>query len=150
MLFRSEAGTAVTTADLDAWERRTGVTIESGDVVFVRTGRWALRAAAGPWDIGSRASGLHASTAPWLKARDIAILGGDGANDVVPSGIPDLEFPLHQLLLVAMGTPMFDQCDLEALSVAARERNRWTFLLTAAPLRLSGGTGAALNLTATF
>lgn len=145
-----EAGTAIMPADLDAFERRTGVRIKAGDVVFVRTGRWALRAAKGPWDIGTRASGLHASTAKWLKARDVAILGGDGANDVVPSGIPDAEFPLHQLLLVAMGTPMFDQCDLEAVSVAARTRNRWTFLFTAAPLRLSGGTGTALNLTATF
>ena len=145
-----EAGTAVTTADLEAWEQKTGVEIQSGDVVFVRTGRWALRAARGPWDISTRASGLHASTARWLKTRDIAILGGDGANDVVPSGITDVDFPLHQLLLVAMGTPMFDQCDLEALSVAAQARNRWTFLLSAAPLRLSGGTGAPLNLIATF
>ncbi len=45
------------------------------------------------------------------------------------------------LLLVAMGAPMFDQRELEPLAVAAAARNRWTFLLTVAPLRASGGTG---------
>jgi hypothetical protein len=78
------------------------------------------------------------------------MLGGDAASDMLPSGITGVDFPIHQLLLVAMGTPMFDQCDLEAVSTAAIARNRWTFLVTAAPLRVSGGTGGALNLTATF
>ena len=62
----------------------------------------------------------------------------------------ELDFPVHQLLLVAMGTPMFDQCDLEELSKAAAERKRWTFLFTAAPLRVTGGTGAPINPIATF
>ena len=145
-----EPGTLIYPEDLEAWEKMAGVRIAAGDVVFVRTGRWAYRAAKGPWDISTKAAGLHASVAPWLKARDIAILGGDGANDAVPSGIEGADFPLHQLLLVAMGTPMFDQCDLEAVAAAANARNRSTFLLTAAPLRVKGGTGAALNLTATF
>lgn len=145
-----EPSTAIYPEDLDAWEKRTGVRVGSGDVVFVRTGRWARRAAVGPWDIASASAGLHASTARWLKSRDIAMLGGDAASDVLPSGIQDVAFPVHQLLLVAMGTPMFDQCDLEAVSAAAAARGRWTFLLTAAPLRIAGGTGAALNLIATF
>jgi hypothetical protein len=59
-------------------------------------------------------------------------------------------FPLHQLLLVAMGTPMFDNCDLEALAQAAATRRRWTFLLTAAPLVVPGGTGSPLNPVAIF
>lgn len=145
-----EPSTAIYAEDLDAWEARTGVRIGSGDVVFVRTGRWARRQAAGAWNISAASAGLHASTASWFRTRDIAMLGGDAASDVLPSGIPDVAFPLHQLLLVAMGTPMFDQCDLEAVAAAADARNRWTFLLTAAPLRLVGGTGAAINLTATF
>jgi len=145
-----EPGALIYPEDLDAWEKMSGVRIGAGDVVFVRTGRWAYRAAKGPWDISLKAAGVHASAAPWFKSRDIAILGSDGANDAVPSGINGVDFPLHQLLLVAMGTPMFDQCDLEAVAAAAAARNRTTFLLTAAPLRINGGTGAALNMTATF
>jgi kynurenine formamidase len=145
-----EATDVIYPEELDAWEKKTGVHIQSGDAVFIRTGRWALRAAKGPWDIAAHSAGLYASCARWFKQRDIAILGGDTANDVLPSRIDGVTFPLHQLLLVAMGTPMFDQCDLEPLAKAAATRNRWTFLLTAAPLRAAGGTGSPLNPIATF
>jgi hypothetical protein len=58
--------------------------------------------------------------------------------------------PMHQLLLVAMGTPIFDNCDLEALGDAAAKRNRWIFLVSAAPIPVNGGTGSPLNPIATF
>jgi kynurenine formamidase len=137
-------------ADLDAWEKKTRVRIESGDAVFIRTGRWARRAAKGPWDMAAHSAGLSALCARWFKQRDIAILGGDASSDVLPSGIAGVTFPIHQLVLQAMGTPMFDQCDLEELAKAAAARNRWTFLLTAAPLRVVGGTGSPINPIATF
>jgi kynurenine formamidase len=145
-----DGSAAIYPEDLDAWEKKTGAHIESGDVVFIRTGRWARRADKGPWDVGVESAGLYASTARWFKQRDIAILGGDGSLDVLPSGIPGVEFPIHKLLIVAMGTPMFDQCDLEDVARAAASRNRWTFLLTAAPLRVPGGTGSPINIIATF
>ena len=137
-------------ADFDAWEKKTGVRIRSGDAVFVRTGRWAYRAAKGPWDIGARAAGLSALCARWLKQRDVAILGSDSSHDASPSGIPGVSYPVHQLLIVAMGMPLFDQCDLEELAKAAAARHRWTFLFTAAPVRVSGGTGGPINPIATF
>ena len=137
-------------ADLDAWEKKTGVHIESGDAVFIRTGRWASRAAKGPWDLAAHSPGLSALCARWLKQRDIAILGGDASSDALPSGIAGVTFPVHQLVMAAMGTPMFDQCDLEELAKAAVARNRWTFLMTAAPLRVVGGTGSPINPIATF
>jgi len=34
-----------------------------------------LRAAKGPWPQAREAAGLHASVMPWLKKRDIALLG---------------------------------------------------------------------------
>lgn len=36
-----EPGTAVFVEDLEAWERKAGVTVSSGDAIFLRTGRWA-------------------------------------------------------------------------------------------------------------
>ena len=44
-----EPGTPIYPADLDAWEQQAGITVESGNIVFVRNGRWARRAAVGPW-----------------------------------------------------------------------------------------------------
>jgi kynurenine formamidase len=144
-----QPGEAVYPEDLDAWEKKFGVKIESGDVVFIRTGRWALRAAKGPWDT-SKVAGLYATCAKWLKDRNVAMVGSDSDIDVMPSGVQGVVQPMHQLLLVAMGTPIFDNCDLEALSDAAAKRNRWTFLITAAPVPVNGGTGSPLNPIATF
>lgn len=145
-----EPETAIYPEDLDAWEKKAGVKIGSGDIVFIRTGRWARRAAKGPWDAGGHSAGLYASCARWLKQRDVAMVGSDAATDVMPSKIPGVVQPMHQLLLIAMGTPIFDNCDLEAVSKAAAERKRWEFLLTAAPLAATYGTGSPLNPIATF
>jgi kynurenine formamidase len=145
-----EPGTAIYAADLEAWEAKTGVRVSSGDVVFVRTGRWARRAAVGPWDAAGSSAGLHPSVAKWLKKRDVAMLGGDGANDVTPSGIEGQSYPLHRLAIVGLGVHIFDNCDLEALSEAAAQRDRWEFLLTVAPIPVRGGTGSPVNPIATF
>ncbi len=78
------------------------------------------------------------------------MLGSDAASDAMPSRVEDVLQPVHQLMLVAMGTPIFDTCDLEALSVAANQRRRWEFLITAAPVPVTNGTGSPLNPVATF
>jgi kynurenine formamidase len=145
-----EPRTAIMPADLDAWEKQAGITVGSGDIVFFRTGRWARRAKVGPWDIGTESAGLHPSVARWLKARDVAIVGWDGHGEVFPAPVKGVDFPIHQLLLIAMGTPLFDNCDLEGLAEAAGSRKRWTFLLTASPLAVPHGTGSPLNPIAVF
>src|SRR5207248_2101916 len=126
-----EPGTPIYPEDLEAWEKRAGVKVGSGDVIFIRTGRWARRAEKGPWDISKNSAGLYASCMKWLKARDVAMLGSDAASDVMPSRVEGVEQPIHQLMLIALGTPIFDNCDLEALSEATNQRRRWEFLLTA-------------------
>ena len=145
-----EPGTPIYPEDLEAWEKKAGLKLSPGDAVFIRTGRWARRAEKGPWNVGASAAGLHASSAKWLKSRDVALLGSDAASDVSPSGIEGMALPIHQLALVAMGVNIFDNCDLEALSEAAAKRKRWDFLLTAAPIPLTGGTGSPLNPIASF
>ena len=146
-----EPGTPVYPEDLDAWVKRANVTVRSGDVVFIRTGRWARRDLVGPWDAMTEGlAGLHGSCAKWLKQRDIAMLGSDAAADVMPSGIEGSAVPVHLLMLHAMGVPLFDNCDLEAVAKQADQLERWEFLLTASPLVVEGGTGSPLNPIATF
>ena len=145
-----EPSTPVYPEDLEAWEKKAGVKIGSGDIVFLRTGRWARRAAKGPWDASAHSAGFYASCAKWLKNRDVAMVGSDAASDVMPSMVEGVAQPIHQLFLIAMGTPIFDNCDLEAISKAAAQRKRWEFLLTASPIPVTGGTGSPLNPIATF
>ena len=143
-----EPGTPIYPEDLAAWEQESGVKVEPGDVVFIYTGRWKRRDAQEPW--AGTFAGLHASAAKWLHERDIAMLGSDSAGDVMPSGVEGVRQPIHQMILVAMGTPIFDNCDLEALAAECRRRNRWEFMLTAAPIPVGQGTGSPLNPIATF
>jgi kynurenine formamidase len=145
-----ELSTPVYPADLDAWEKKAGVKVGSGDIVFVRTGRWARRAEKGPWNTEVAAAGMHPTCARWFRQRDVAMVGSDTHGELMPSPVPGVAFPIHQLLLIAMGTPLFDNCDLEPLSQAAAARHRWEFLLTAAPLAVPKGTGSPLNPIATF
>ncbi len=144
------AGTAITADDLEAWEKESGVTITSGDVLLIRTGRWTQVAREGQWNFLEKAAGAHASLAAWLKSRDVAVIGCDGVSDVMPSGVEGLVNPLHELVIVGLGMPILDNLDLEAVAEAAAERGRSTFLFVGAPLRVPGGTGSPLNPLAVF
>ena len=145
-----DPGTPIYMEDLEAWEEMAGVTVRPGDAVFVRTGRWARRADVGPWAVAEQAAGLHASTMPWVKARDASFLGSDAVSDLIPSQIEGVRLPVHLLTIVAMGVNLFDNQDLEALAETAARLNRWEFMLVAAPLAVEGGTGSPLNALAIF
>ena len=73
------------------------------------------------------------------------MLGSDGVSDLLPSPVGGVVQPIHQLTLVALRVRLFDNCELEALSKAAGERKRWTFLLTADAIGDSWGNGFALE-----
>ena len=145
-----EPGTPIYVEDLDAWEEMAGVTVRPGDAVFIRTGRWARRAEVGPWTISENAAGLHASTMPWFKSRDVSFMGSDAALDVVPSLVDGVRLPVHLLTIVAMGVDLFDNQDLEALAETAASLNRWEFTLAAGPLAVETGTGSPINALAIF
>jgi kynurenine formamidase len=144
-----EPGTRIYPEDLDAWAKQAKLTVQPGDVVLIRTGRWARRDALGPWPT-SQLAGLYITCGRWLHQRDVAILGSDAAEDVHPSGVDQIAEPIHALVLVAMGMPIFDNLDLEAVSKEAARRNRWEFLVTASPAAVPRATGSVLNPIATF
>ncbi len=145
-----QPGAPIYPEDLSAWEKKVNTKVQPGDIGLVRTGRWAMQDEKGPWAIGDLSAGLHASTGRWFKERDIAVLGSDCSGDLAPSGIERITHPVHALVLVAMGAPMLDSLDLEAVAKEAARQNRWEFLVTAAPIPMPGGTGSPLNATATF
>jgi len=144
-----EPGTRIYPEDLDAWAKEAHLKILPGDAVLIRTGRWARRDAKGPWN-ASQLAGLYMTCAKWLHQHDAAILGSDAAEDVHPSGIEGIAEPIHALVLIAMGMPIFDNLDLEAVSKEAAQRKRWDFLVTASPAAVPGATGSVLNPIATF
>ena len=56
---------------------------------LLRWGRWTRRAKLGVWPITESAAGLDNSVIPWLKKRDIAILGWE-TPDYAPHPPGDL------------------------------------------------------------
>jgi kynurenine formamidase len=145
-----EPGTAIYVEDLEAWEKKSGVKIGPGDAVLLRTGRWARREKLGPWNVGQSAAGLHASVAPWIKARGVSLLGSDAAEDVTPSMVEGVALPIHTLMITALGVNLLDNQDLETLGETAARLNRWEFMLTINPMPVTGGTGFPLNAIAMF
>jgi kynurenine formamidase len=145
-----EGDRAIYPEDLEAWEATAGVRVRAGDAILIRTGRWTRRRLQGPWNILKGSAGLHASCLPWLKKRDVAVVGSDLALDVLPSGVDGFDLPVHWVCGVAMGTPILDNCDLEKVGEEAEARKRWSFLLTVGPLAVEGGTGSPVNPLATY
>ena len=127
-----------------------GITPEPGDVLLVRTGHWERRTALGPSAISEGFPGLHAACAPLLRKWDIAMLGGDSINDVVPSGFQVMGNPIHEIGQVGMGLWLLDNCDLGDLGNACQERGRYEFFFSLLPLRVKGGTGSPANPVAIF
>ena len=145
-----EPGTPVFIEDIEAWEKKAGVKVGSGDAIFLRTGRWARRAALGPWNVGQNEAGYHASVAPWLKTRGVSFLSSDDAQDVTPSLVDGITLPVHTLAITALGIDIIDNLDLEAVADTAARLNRWEFLFVASPVPVVGGTGFPANPLAIF
>jgi kynurenine formamidase len=141
-----EPGTRVYREDIEAWERQTGVRVEPGDVLLIRTGRWARR------DVFEEAgtAGMDASFLPFLAERDVALLGGDTAHEV-RDNIPGFDVTVvHKFTIVARGMNLLDNLDLEEVAETAARLQRWEFLFMASPVRIPHGTGSPINPIAMF
>jgi len=138
----------VTIEELQACEAALGVEVGPGDILLVRLGRDARRVTHDDQTV----PGLDPRCVAWLHERKVAVLGGDGVHDPIPSGVVhrDWAMPIHMLGLVAMGLHLLDNLDLEPVAKVCAELDRWSFQLVLAPLRIEGGTGSPLNPIAIF
>ncbi len=145
-----EPGDHIFRADLEAAERRQGVTVGAGDILLVRTGHSRRQAELEPWDTPAAKAGLHPTAASFLAEREVAALGSDGNSDTAPSTTEGVAFPIHVLALNAMGVHLLDYLQFEDVVHQCEAAGRWEFLFTTAPLRIVRGTGSPVNPTAVF
>lgn len=145
-----EPGYRITVQDLEAWEAETGVRVGPGDALFLRWGRWVRRDMEGPFDTWAEAAGFDNTVIPWLRERDIAILGWEtpGYTPRPEGDLPTLA--LHDFALIMLGIHLIDRADLDALAATAAALNRWDFMITIAPLPIPNGTGSPVNPIAVF
>ena len=143
-------GYAISAADLDACIAAQGVTasIGRGDIVVVRTGQ-LTRARREGWGeyAGGPAPGLSLTTAGWLHRTEIAAIATDTWGfEVRPNefDVPAFQ-PLHQVVIPNLGLTVGELWDLDELALACLERGRYDFLLSAAPLPITGAVGSPIN-----
>lgn len=143
-----EQGDGVTSADLEAAAKLSGVEILPGDAVFVRVGLGVRRARHG-FDGDNVRTGLVPDVTNWLKERRVAVYSGD-CIEQLPSGDARMSHPLHQIGQVSMGLCTLDIPDVERLAAACAEFGMAEFLLIIAPLRVHGASGSPVNPIAVF
>ena len=137
-------GTPIFVDDLEVAETRQGIRVGSGDLLFVRTG-------AGPRNTRERRAGLHPECLPWLRGREVAVLGSDGDSDVAPlPGFERFASAMHSVAIPYLGLPLLDNASLDELGQVCQEEKRWQFLLTVAPWRIRGTTSSPVNPIALF
>jgi kynurenine formamidase len=142
-------GYAITVADLDACIAAQGPTsaVGRGDILLVRTGQYTRARREGWGDYaGGPAPGLSFTTAGWLHRTEIAAIATDTWGFEVRPNEFDVAFqPLHQVAIPNIGLTLGEMWDLDELAEACLERESYEFLLTAAPLPVTGAVGSPLN-----
>ena len=151
-----EPMTPVYAEDLEAWEKKVGVKITPGDAILVRFGRW-VRDAKYPEHPNTMTqltkvgqAGLHPSVGPWLKKRDVALVGQDGGAGVFPSPVPGYIAPFSVVATNALGIPLIVAMDLDEAAATAARLNKWDFEFVVAPLQFPAGTGSAVHPIGVF
>lgn len=143
-------GYAITVADLEATIASQGASsrVGRGDIVLVRTGQYARTRRDGWGDYaGGPAPGLSLTTAGWLHRTEIAAIATDTWGfEVRPNefDVPAFQ-PLHQVAIPNMGLTIGEMWNLDALADVCGTRGRWDFLLSAAPLPITGAVGSPIN-----
>jgi kynurenine formamidase len=143
-----EDGFAIGPEILDACAEAQGVTIESGDVVLVRTGMMTRCLSEGSWEgyCGGPAPGLSVHCAAWLYDREIAAVCTDTWGiEVLPNETEDCFQPLHMISLRNTGVLFGEIFHLDALAEACAEDQGYAFLFAAPPLPITGAVGSPIN-----
>ena len=137
-----EAGTPLTGADLDAACDMFGVTVEPGDVVLLRMGAMSLFLAGDREGYASTNAGPSLQSVDWFHDYDVAAVATDNPTFEHVDFERSVPLPVHALHLVEMGMTQGQNWNLEELAADCAADGRATFLLSATPEPLTGGTVA--------
>ena len=141
-------GYAITVADLEATAAAQKVTVESGDILLVRTGFMSTYLRKGNWSFFDldESPGVSVHVAPWLHARQVAAIASDNyAVEVRPSELPPFRSPFHICAIPNMGLTLDEIFFLDELAADCAADGRYAFLLVAPPLPVTNAVGTPIN-----
>lgn len=136
--------------DLRSAAEAQGVSIRQRDVLVIRTGflSYFYSVSSEEFYDGFVEPGLTYSPelVEWFQSMEIPNLVTDTiANEVTKDPVSGVMLPLHNALMRNLGVVLTEICSLDDLAEACAADGRWTFLYTAAPLKVVQGTGAPVN-----
>jgi kynurenine formamidase len=151
-----DAPMRISPAALDSAAAAQGVTIETGDLLLVRTGwlgryrRWPPeRKATLHWRV-LNSPGLEPSEAmaAWLWDHHVAAVAADNlALEATPLAFDEGDY-LHYWLQALFGMPIGELWHLDDLAAACAADGAYAFLLISQPLNVRGGVGSPPNAMA--
>lgn len=145
-----DEGYAITGDDLDAAASQGGVTVESGDIVLVRTGQmeWLRRGDKARFNDPS--PGVGVGSIEWLHDHAVAAIATDTlVFEVWPCEDPAVLLPVHMIDLRDMGLVQGQLWFLDDLAADCAVDGVYEFLLAATPLPLTRAVGGPVAPTAT-
>lgn len=132
---------AITPADLDAAQRRQGVSLGRGDIALVRTGR--MTRWPDPAGYMENSPGLGLAAAKYL-AEDVGVMcvGADTIGvEVIPHEDPDTFLPVHCYFYATAGVQIIENVWLEEVAAAGQH----TFAFLAFPLKIRGSSAGLIR-----
>ena len=131
----------ITPQDLQQALARQNLTLQAGDAILIHTGWGTL------WNVDNAryvktCPGIGVAAAEWLAKQDPLLVGADNwPVEVGPNPDPDLNLPVHQIMLVVNGIHILENLKLDVL--AAGHVQEFAFVVQ--PLKIKGGTGSTVT-----
>jgi kynurenine formamidase len=135
-----EARHEIGVAEIQSALQRAKLTLQPGDAVLLHTG-WGRLWGADNARYAGESPGIGVAAAEWLARQDVMLVGGDTAPvEISPNPDPQLNLPVHQILLVVNGIFLLENLKLDELA----QKRVTEFALVLQPLKLRGGTGSTV------
>lgn len=134
-----EPGYEITSADLQEVLGVSGMTLQPGDAVLIRTGWINVWESEDVAYHGDR-PGIGLDASEYLARADVSLVGADNSGVEVLPWAAGTVCPVHQFLIRDCAIYLLEFLDLEALSATGRAE----FLFIASPLRIRGATGSPI------
>ncbi|MBV1918673.1 MAG: cyclase family protein [Sphingomonadaceae bacterium] len=134
--------------DLNAACEAEGVSIESGDIVMVRTGWIGKFTQDGRDSFNGLQPGLSPLCAEWLHQKNAATVCSDNiAVEIVNAEMigGEMAMALHMFCLRDMGMPLGEMFDFDALAADCAADGQYTCMLAAPPLAITNAFGSPIN-----
>jgi kynurenine formamidase len=130
----------ITARDLQDALARQKLSLEPGDAVLIHTGWGQLWGQDNARYVKS-APGIGVGAAEWLAKQNPMLVGADNwPVEVAPNPDPQLNQPVHQIMLVVNGIHLLENMKLDELAV----KRVYEFGFVVQPLKIQGGTGSTV------